>query len=427
VQQDLVFDDYDVNLHKIMSQKNVPNHIADLINQFNGELCYNKILMSLFDNKYIKKSHHLNNDPIDYIDLIGILMNCTKITITVINGNEAYVIRPRGRIQLDLNIFLLISEENITYPQQHIAISYSELSAKIHGPPKHYNKVVEYFRSMELLLNHFNHTGEMKSMFVPDKANLNRTQYEVLMILLKLESQKYLDKPIYWKIDPKRLTRVAKIQKELLNERESIKAVSTIRLPDVKKENFWNYIEVDYNVVNDDNVKEAINDRRWEELKKMMAEDFNVDGDLNKMKNKFTQLVIRDVMPPPVVLDLFGGSTTEEEIEAYEKSLIPIKTKFLIPNENFRVYIDQTPLKEIPEPILKKHKKTIKNPSAIKKEDLFKNKQEQWQEAANIEMSKVLTSSLQLTKSLQILRKEDRNSYTQHFTDRKLEYKMRHL
>jgi hypothetical protein len=239
----------------------------------------------------------------------------------------------------------------------------------------------------------------MKNTFIPAKSNLSRTSYEVLMICLKKESIKYLDKPIYWMVDPIRNKRVEKIQREILEPRRSmVFAINEIRLPTIRKEDLWQYTKFAIETLDYRKTEKSQRDREEFENERMESEDFS-QNDQPTMESRFCHPVIVDAMPEFVPIDM-GKPVYEHHIEAHLNSLKPYKKEVLYPNKNYKFYMNEVPMPKIVPPGTKTTYKIGKTPNYLDKKELGREKQKEWQDKVNVEMEKVLLGSLLLNQGV---------------------------
>jgi len=378
--QDNILNDYDKSVEQILINF-IPMNISKKIISFVGTMCYNKVLISLNEKGFIKKCHHVYDNPISYLNLVDLLVKNTYISLSLINGNELYNIRPRGRRQLDLQIGLVIQNQNIESPEIHIGLPEDPLSSSIHGIESNYINVVAYFKSMSILFEHFQHNGVMKSVYVPARANLTRTTYEVMMITLKKESEKYLDKPIYWKVDPIRLRRVQKLQQEILEPLKSqVKLIDKIRIPEIEPTQLCKYLDNKEPppVFQTSGIVYVSENKELMERELMALEDFDFERKKSVFYIKFT-----------------------EPAQAFDKYL---KYRKPYPDDKqhaYNVYLSQ-PIHRFPTKVVKK----VKNPDYISKQLLGEMRKESWQAKANLKMKVILDNSLTLTNSIIRTKKE---------------------
>jgi hypothetical protein len=228
--------DYDSRVSEIFSRKLDQNSIANIMS-FTGEMCYNKVFMVLNDQGFMKKSHHLENQPLGFRKVISLLRLNTFCNIKILNGKTLYQAFPLGRIQRSETIFLKIEQNDITFVTEEVTADFNSYhSFNVHGPRTgSFNKKIEYLTIMEMILNRFEHDGLMIKPFRPAKSNLSRTKYEIMMGVLSHYHKKLINASFYWKIDKIRLNRINQIIEETDRDQEGVRIASSFQLPAIEK------------------------------------------------------------------------------------------------------------------------------------------------------------------------------------------------
>jgi len=266
--------DYDTQLNEILESL-FPHGCVETILSFNHELCFNKVLMCLYDAGMMKKCHNIYDHPISIRKMLDLVRQNTYCNLKLTNGGTLYLIPPIGRIQRDVTFFVRIVDSDIFVEQSNFMINRSSTpSLIVHGRFKDLGGTSIYFKYMEALFEHFGHDGSMISVYKPDRANLNRTSYEVMMICLKRAyTAIFGDKQFYWKIDKRRIPRVLKIETLIGPKVESIGLVEKVKLPEVPIENLYKKLKI---VKEEDRVDERVENYIQEtELDLMRSEDIN--------------------------------------------------------------------------------------------------------------------------------------------------------
>jgi hypothetical protein len=225
---------YETQVVNLLKYK-LPLENIEAVLSFSNEMCFNKVFMVLNDIGMIKKCHHLHDSPITIRRLLDIFRQNTYCNIRLVNGSTMYLIPPTGRVQRETTFFVKVDNSNVTISSQDFEVNRNcSPSMLVHGNFKDLGKTARYYKYMELLFDYFGHDGNMVKVYKPDRANLNRTQYELLMICLKREYTRiFNDKQFYWKIDKKRIPRVLKIENLLRDKVDEVGLVEKIKLPDV--------------------------------------------------------------------------------------------------------------------------------------------------------------------------------------------------
>lgn len=217
--------------------RGLDSHMTDTVKDFVGSLCYEDMCFELCLRQYLSVMPPHINGGITKSNLIKFLGQHLQIAFTFLYTGELFHenqrLRDKGEIVIVAekhNVFLLKN----SYRLSRYHISYNRL----HGLQKWGLENLEYLKRMEILMDHFQHNGSMKSMFVPDKGNLTRTQYELMMILLKGYSCEYLDKPIYWKVDKRWKNRATRIDTEVVVPKLGIGLKKIVKVPDMLKQEY---------------------------------------------------------------------------------------------------------------------------------------------------------------------------------------------
>jgi hypothetical protein len=245
LEPNLHLEDYDSKVFEILSLKLDTSSIRNVIS-FAGEMCYNKIFMVLNDHGFMKKSHHLETQPLGFRKVISMLRLNTFCHIKILNGKTLYQAFPLGRIQRAETIFLKIEQDDIKFVNEEtIADHNSSHSFNVHGPRAgSFNKRVEYLTIMELMLNRFEHDGLMTKPFRPAKSNLSRTKYEIMMGVLSHYHRILIDSSFYWKLDKIRVNRINKIIEETDIQLEKTRIAASFKLPTIDKARLFRKIKL---------------------------------------------------------------------------------------------------------------------------------------------------------------------------------------
>lgn len=205
--------------------------LQNLAQSFLAPLCYEEMCYELCARGYMNVMPKYYRSGISYVEMLLFLKNHLNIAYTMLCSGEYF---HENRSKKDIGEVMIVTENNNIFLLKgwHRVSSFHRTAGLLHGIHKWGLRELEYIKRMEILFSYFGHNGEMKTEFVPNKANLNRTQYEVLMIMLKRYSQDFLEKPLYWKVDMKRKNRALKIHNEFVVPRLSIGIKSEIPIPD---------------------------------------------------------------------------------------------------------------------------------------------------------------------------------------------------
>jgi hypothetical protein len=265
---------YETQVQNLLKFK-LPFECIKKIFSFSSEMCFNKIFMVLNDIGMMKRCHHLHDSPITVRRLLDIFRQNTYCSIRLINGSTMYLVPPSGRVQRETTFFVKVDNSDVKICDSDFEVNRNcSPSMLVHGNFKDLGKTALYYKYMELLFDYFGHEGNMAKVYRPDKANLNRTQYELLMICLKREyTRLFNDKQFYWKIDKKRIPRVLKIENLLRDKIDSIGLVEKIKLPDVPVTRLFKKLKVNQtDLVFSPKIEGVI---EQEERRLMKGEDIN--------------------------------------------------------------------------------------------------------------------------------------------------------
>jgi len=210
----------------------LPKFAVDAISEFHHQYCHVELFLRLIRYGYMKPNTPRKDRPLSIEELTEGMKKNMMINFQIINGNEMrkYVVTGQpgelGIVIHNEDIFLLESEWILDPMGQQSEIVHGKRDFPL------VSQAMEYMKVLEILLYHFKHTGEMKDLHIPKRANLRRTDYEVLMITLKHYSQKLMKKNIYWKIDPIRQNRVKKLIEEVVEPKvKHMRMTSEFKLP----------------------------------------------------------------------------------------------------------------------------------------------------------------------------------------------------
>jgi hypothetical protein len=196
-----------------------PQAVSDCIMGYLKTFCYEVLFYALYRNNIASWEPVLSYKPMTPDDVLCYLNRNMYINFRLCNAN---VVKRVCKGSVD-EIFICLYNQDIFVPSVGWNILHdSEPEVQIHGVEDvPFEDTMKYHWVMEILMEHFGHNGLMKAPFYPHKANLTRTNYEVMMIALKRASQKYLQKPIFWRVDPIRLNRVRRLEEEVIKPKEA--------------------------------------------------------------------------------------------------------------------------------------------------------------------------------------------------------------
>jgi hypothetical protein len=196
-----------------------PQAASDCIMSYLKTFCYETVFYALYRNNIANWEPVLHCRPMTPHEVLCYLERNMYINFRLCNANAVQRVC-KGSMD---EIFICLYDQDIFVPSTGWEILHdSEPEVQIHGVEDvPFENTMRYHWVMEILMEHFGHNGLMKSPFVPHKANLTRTNYEVMMIALKRASEKYLLKPIYWRVDPIRLNRVRRLEEEVIEPKEA--------------------------------------------------------------------------------------------------------------------------------------------------------------------------------------------------------------
>jgi hypothetical protein len=237
---------YETQVKEILKAR-LPMECIENIFGFSNEMCFNKVFMILNDIGMMRKCHQLHDSPITVRRLLDLFRLHTYCHIRLVNGSTMYLIPPTGRVQREATFFVKVDNSNVFISTNALEVNRNcSPSMLVHGNFKDLGKTARYYKYMELLFDYFGHDGSMSKVYRPDKANLNRTQYELLMICLKREyTRVFNDKQFYWKIDKKRIPRVLKIENLFRDKIDEVGLTETIKLPDVPVTRLFKKLKVE--------------------------------------------------------------------------------------------------------------------------------------------------------------------------------------
>jgi hypothetical protein len=332
-------------------------------------------------------------------------------------------------------VCIYIKDENVMLCDSTVSTSWQRgRSSWVHGVVPVYTRGMEYVKTLEILLDYFRHTGEMKTEIVPAKANLNRTQYEVLMILVKQYAQELIGKNVYWKVDRKRNNAVKDIRENFVEPlRKAMKLTSKIRLPEMKIRPKIVFSEDVARLVPDETEEGRANEIAKFESEMMASEDF--DAGNAKQQALIHTLVERghtSTLQEPDVLVRVGNNVLIDrprQPKTKHWRFTPRGTVVTTsPTEKYERYVapkahgidTSTGLKEIVE----------KKVTSISRwtDDIQMNRQAKWQETANVNMAAVLKGAFAYNlKEVEARRKWKNNAMGQRFRillkkDKRAEY-----
>jgi len=209
----------------------LPDFAVKKILSFHHQWCHVEVSLRLINSGLLKSSMQRPDREMTVKDFTESLKNNMLINFSIANGNE---LRTYEIGKKDGDVCIVIENENVRLlDNEWIADPMGKVSTKVHGIPK-LEDALRYVRILELLLHHFKHTGEMKGPFIPKKANLSRTDYEVLMITLKHYAKTIMGENIYWKIDPIRRRRVERLKQEVVEPIwKTMRITSEVKIPDL--------------------------------------------------------------------------------------------------------------------------------------------------------------------------------------------------
>jgi len=334
--------------------------------------------------------------------------------LTLFNGREMFQIEPLNKSVLT-SYAVVVENENVFLSPAGLykpLSFYREASVKVHGVIKPVERQLKFLRALEAILHHFNHDGTMKSKYVPARSHLNRTSYEMVMILVKHYAKEILDENIYWKVDPIRLHRAARIRSEVVDPViRSLKVTNKILYPLIKSERVTTTEIVRVIDPRDVGRERAINRA---EARKMESEDFDAGKENMIMKHFYMK-----TLPIPLTsegsVEYSVGEAIQEEMKPARGSLIemfrtkkkkaamkkgklgpayePRERKVWAPESTYKeVYLRNQP-HGIPTETMYMEKEVKKSSGRSWLEVARSKTQEDWQNEANINMAKVLSDT----------------------------------
>jgi len=191
--------------------------ISERVMSFVKVYCYEQFFYELLQNNIASWGACAFHRPITPTEVLEYLQANMRISYSLQNGSMVFRKKPT-RVSLPGEVFICLYKAAIFIPSVPWNVNVgAAMELEVHGlGDNNSDGVMKYLWTMEVLMKHFQHDGRMKSLYTPDKANLTRTNYEVMMIALKRASEEYLDKSIYWKVDRIRLSRVNKLEREVI-------------------------------------------------------------------------------------------------------------------------------------------------------------------------------------------------------------------
>jgi uncharacterized protein YccT (UPF0319 family) len=399
----------------------LPSDLATQVMEYHHEWCHTLVFKRLAVAGWMHnfpKHHH----KITVALFEKILRENMKIDYCVMNGPsirrfKAEQSPERGEVGIHIhneNVTLCDGIAN-TYWQQY-------RSSWVHGIPL-YTKGLEYVKVLEILLDHFKHDGAMKTEIIPARSDLNRTQYEVLMILIKHYAKTLIDKEVYWKIDKKRRNCVKEIIETIVEpKRKMMKVSGQILLPTVSETtNMVVRIPI-YEEVPDPSEPHRASTISLFEREMMAAEDFDagsVEGQEKLHMNVRTEIIpgkLTPAKPPKPLKGKFGAF--KEEIARYDALVasegyvkpprkfakmgklsgrkilkMPEYKKIVEPKQKYFKYLDNSPhgISTTTGPI--KVKLGVRTEVSKWQSKIDIRSQDKWQEEANINMAAVIDNS----------------------------------
>jgi len=373
-----------------------PPELTTKIMQYHHEWCHVLVIKRLIVSGWMSTAAPRYHHAITTSAFEAILKTHMRLDYSIMNGPEVKQYRARESPERG-EICLYIKDENVTLCDSTVSTSWQRgRSSWVHGVVPVYTRGMEYVKTLEILLDYFSHTGEMKTEIVPAKANLNRTQYEVLMILVKQYAQELIGKSVYWKVDKKRNNAVKDIRENFVEPlRKAMKVTSNIRLPAVQIRPKIVFSEDVLRLVPDETEERRAKEIAKFESKMMASEDF--DAGNAKQQASIHTLVEKghtSTIEEPDVLVRVGNNVVIDRPRLPKQKqwrFIPRGTVITTsPTEEYERYVapkahgidTSSGLKEVVE------KKVV----SISRwtDDIQIDRQAKWQETANINMAAVL-------------------------------------
>jgi len=304
----------------------LPDHIVQLIGSYHHQWCHVEMYLRLLNSGLVDSGIPRRNGEISVSQLEEDLYLHSLASFTLFNGREMFQVEPLNK-SLSTSYAVLVENENVFLspagPCKPLSF-YREASVRVHGVIRPVERQLKFLRALEAILHHFNHDGAMKSKYVPARSHLNRTSYEMVMILVKHYAKEILDEKIYWRVDPIRLHRAARIRAEIVDPAiRSLKVTDKILYPLIKSERVTTTEIVRVIDPKDVERERAINKA---ETEKMESEDFDA-GKENMIKKYF---YMKTVIIPPTSEDFVEytvGEVIQEQAKPAQGSLVDMFRK----------------------------------------------------------------------------------------------------
>lgn len=202
------------SVHLILERK-FSCDLVESIMQFLSFPCFNEMFFNLNMNGLMKQVY-LGENTMSYKTFVETLRFNMTCGLIINNGDVLLEIHPPNQTVPGV-VPIFVENGFINYWNGQILKKGHKKSSFVHGiVDEPLSGLMKYHKALILLRKHFGHNGDMRSIHVPNRGNLNRTQFETMMICLKMASKEYLEKPIYWKVDPIRKNRAQKIYEQVV-------------------------------------------------------------------------------------------------------------------------------------------------------------------------------------------------------------------
>jgi hypothetical protein len=199
----------------------LPQFAVDKIMSYHHEWCYNKVFLRLF-HAGLMRQFPLPSGVLTVEHFTALMKHHSLCSFYLVNGSEVLL----HRTESVKSFGVWIRDEDVQILDFTRGVNpFRARSEVVHGRPE-FLEVAEYLKVLQALIHHFNHSGKMKTPYIPARDNISRTSYEVMMICLKEYAFELAGIKIFWKVDIKRNNRVERLRKQVCEPALLIKPAS---------------------------------------------------------------------------------------------------------------------------------------------------------------------------------------------------------